>query len=166
MALRMILTAEDPALHKRCRPVTEFDERLHTLLDDMADTLYEANGVGLAAPQIGILRRVVVIDAGEELLELINPEIISSEGEQTGLEGCLSVPGEYGVVTRPMKATVRAQDRDGNWFEVDGEELMARAFCHELAHLDGHLYTEVAERMLTREELEELANQQEDEEEE
>ncbi|MBQ3071876.1 MAG: peptide deformylase [Oscillospiraceae bacterium] len=164
MALRMILTADESVLHKRCRPVTDFDERLHTLLDDMADTLYESNGVGLAAPQVGILRRVVVIDGGEELLELINPEIIATEGEQTGLEGCLSVPGKYGIVTRPMKATVRAQDRDGNWFEVDGEELMARAFCHELDHLDGHIYTEVAERMLTAEELEELANAQEDEE--
>ena len=164
MALRNILTAEDSALHKRCRPVTDFGERLHVLLDDLADTLYEANGVGLAAPQVGILRRVVVIDNEDELLELVNPELIASEGEQTGAEGCLSVPGEYGVVTRPMKATVRAQDRDGNWFEVEGEGLLARAFCHELDHLDGHVYTEIAERMLTPEEIEEMAKKQEREE--
>ena len=164
MALRNILTAEESALHKRCRPVTDFGERLHVLLDDLADTLYEANGVGLAAPQVGILRRVVVIDNEDELLELVNPELIASEGEQTGAEGCLSVPGEYGVVTRPMKATVRAQDRDGNWFEVEGEGLLARAFCHELDHLDGHVYTEIAERMLTPEEIEEMAKKQEQEE--
>ena len=162
MALRNILTADDPALHKRCRPVTDFGERLHVLLDDMAETLCEANGVGLAAPQVGILRRVVVIDDGENLLELVNPEMIATEGEQTGSEGCLSVPGEYGIVTRPMKAKVRAQDRDGNWFEVEGEELLARAFCHELDHLDGHVYTEIAERMLTPEEIEQLAREQED----
>lgn len=162
MALRNILTSDDPALHKTCRKVTDFGERLHVLLDDMAETLYEANGVGLAAPQIGILRRVVVIDDGENLLELINPEMISTEGEQTGPEGCLSVPGKYGVVTRPMKAKVRAQDRDGNWFEVEGEELLARAFCHELDHLDGHVYTEIAERMLTPEEIEQMADEQED----
>ena len=162
MALRNILTTEESALHKRCRPVTDFGERLHTLLDDMADTLYEANGVGLAAPQVGILRRVVVIENEDELLELVNPEIISTEGEQTGAEGCLSVPGEYGIVTRPMKATVRAQDRDGNWFEVEGEGLLARAFCHELDHLDGHVYTEIVERMLTPEEIEKMANAQEE----
>ena len=162
MALRNILTTEESALHKRCRPVTDFGERLHTLLDDMADTLYEANGVGLAAPQVGILRRVVVIENEDELLELVNPEIISTEGEQTGAEGCLSVPGEYGIVTRPMKATVRAQDRDGNWFEIEGEGLLARAFCHELDHLDGHVYTEIVERMLTPEEIEKMANAQEE----
>lgn len=165
MALRNILTAEESALHKRCRPVTDFGERLHILLDDMADTLFEANGVGLAAPQVGILRRVVVIENEDELLELINPEIIAAEGEQTGAEGCLSVPGQYGVVTRPMKATVRAQDRDGNWFEVEGEGLLARAFCHELDHLDGHVYTEIAERMLTPEEIEEMAKAQQEEQE-
>ena len=164
MALRNIVTVGDPVLGKICRPVTKFDEKLHTLLDDMADTLYEANGVGLAAPQVGVLRRVVIVDAGEELIELINPEIIASEGEQTGIEGCLSVPGKYGIVTRPMKATVRAQDRDGEWFEVEGEEIIARCFFHELDHLDGHIYTERAERMLTPKELEELLAQQEDEE--
>ena len=163
MALRNIVTVGDPVLGKVCREVTKFDEKLHTLLDDMADTLYEANGVGLAAPQVGILRRVVLVDTGEELLELINPEIIEVEGEQTGVEGCLSVPGKYGIVTRPMKAVVRAQDRDGQWFEVEGEELIARCFCHELDHLDGHIYTEKAEKMLTPEELEQLLEQEEEE---
>ena len=164
MALRNIVTQGDAILGKVCRKVTKFDEKLHTLLDDMADTLEEANGVGLAAPQVGILRRVVIVDTGEEILELINPEIIETEGEQTGMEGCLSVPGKYGIVTRPMKAVVQAQDRDGQWFEVEGEELIARCFCHELDHLDGHLYTEKAERMLTPEELEEYLSQEEEDE--
>lgn len=153
MALRNIVTVGDSVLNKVCRPVTKFDKRLHMLLDDMAETLEEANGVGLAAPQVGVLRRVVLVDTGDEILELINPEIIHSEGEQTGVEGCLSVPGKYGIVTRPNFVTVRAQDRNGDWFEAQGEELIARCFCHELAHLDGHLYTELAERMLTAEEL-------------
>ncbi len=164
MAMRNIVTVGDPALSKVCRKVIRFDDRLHTLLDDMADTLYEANGVGLAAPQVGVLRRVVIVDAGEELLELINPELIHVEGEQTGMEGCLSVPGKYGIVTRPMKATVRAQDRFGDWFEVEGEELIARCFCHELDHLDGRIYTEKAEKMLTPEEVQELLAQEEEEE--
>lgn len=164
MALRNIVTVGDSVLTKTCRPVTKFDKRLHILLDDMADTLYEANGVGLAAPQVGILRRVVLVDAGEELLELINPEILEQSGEQTGLEGCLSVPGKYGVVTRPNVVKVRAQDRFGDWYEVEGEGLIARAFCHELAHLEGQLYTEVADRMLTPEELEELAREEDGEE--
>lgn len=157
MALRNILTEEDPTLHKVSRVVTKFDDRLHELIDDMIETLHSANGVGLAAPQVGVLRRVVVVDAGDEVLELINPEIIAQSGEQTGMEGCLSVPGKYGIVTRPNDVTVRAQDRDGNWYEVEGQELMARAFCHELEHLDGHLYTEKVERFLTEEELQELA---------
>lgn len=161
MALRNIVTVGDSVLTKVCRPVTKFDKRLHILLDDMAETLVEANGVGLAAPQVGTLRRVVLVDTGEEILELINPEIIRTEGEQTGLEGCLSVPGKYGIVTRPNIVAVRAQDRFGEWFEVEGEELIARCFCHELAHLDGHLYTEVAERMLTPEELEAMYNEEE-----
>jgi len=165
MALRNIVTVGDSVLNKVCRPVVLFNHRLHVLLDDMAETMEDANGVGLAAPQVGVLRRVVVIDLGEEgILELINPEIVSESGTQTGLEGCLSVPGQYGVVTRPNVVKVRAQDRDGNWFEAEGEGLIARAFCHELAHLDGHLYTEVAERMLTPEELEDLSNEEEDEE--
>lgn len=154
MALRKILTEPNPTLHKVCRPVTEFNRRLHTLLDDMVDTLADANGVGLAAPQVGILRRVVIVDTGEGILELINPELIETSGEQEGAEGCLSVPGKYGLVKRPMVAKVRAQDRDGEWFEVEGEELIARCFCHELDHLDGHMYTELVSRYLTEEEME------------
>ena len=153
MGLRKILTVDEPALHKVCKPVTEFDKKLHKLLDDMRDTLIDAQGVGLAAPQIGILRRVVVVDTGEEILELINPTLLQTSGEQEGAEGCLSVPGKYGLVKRPYYATVRAQDRNGNWFEYDGEELTARCFCHELDHLDGIIYTEVMERYLTDEEL-------------
>ena len=154
MGLRKILTTDDPALHKVCRPVEKFDWRLHKLLNDMTDTLAEADGVGLAAPQVGILRRAVIVDTGEEILELVNPELLETSGEQEGAEGCLSVPGKYGLVKRPNYAKVRAQDRNGNWFEAEGEELIARCFCHELDHLDGILYTEVMERFLTEEELE------------
>ena len=153
MGLRKILTDKDPALHKVCKPVEVFDKKLHKLLDDMADTLAEANGVGLAAPQIGILRRVVIVDTGEEILELINPVMLETDGEQVGPEGCLSVPGKYGLVKRPYYAKVRAQDRYGEWFEAEGEELIARCFCHELDHLDGIVYTEVMERFLTEDEL-------------
>ena len=157
MALRNIVTEGDSVLTKVSRPVTKFDRRLHVLLDDMTDTLVDAGGVGLAAPQVGVLRRAVVVDTGEDgILELINPEIIEESGEQTGLEGCLSVPGKYGIVTRPNYVKVRAQDRDGNWFEAEGEELIARCFCHELAHLEGQLYTEIATRMYTVEELDEM----------
>ena len=163
MALRTILTDQDPALHKVCRPVTSFDGRLHDLLDDLKETLAHANGAGLAAPQVGILRRVVVVvDGNEEMLELVNPELISQEGEQEGLEGCLSVPGRWGIVKRPMKARVRAQDRNGNFFEAEGEEIVARCFCHELEHLDGHLFTERADRLYTNEELDELLQAQEE----
>ncbi len=154
MGLRKILTDKDPALHKVCRPVADFDKRLHKLLDDMRETLIDSNGVGLAAPQVGILRRVVVVDVGDEILELVNPELLETDGEQEGAEGCLSVPGKYGLVKRPYWAKVRAQDRDGNWFEVEGEELIARCFCHEIDHLDGILYTQVMERFLTEKELE------------
>jgi len=153
MGLRKILTDKEPALHKVCRPVEKFDWRLHKLLNDMADTLEVANGVGLAAPQVGILRRVVIVDTGEEILELVNPTIIETDGEQVGPEGCLSVPGKYGLVKRPYYAKVRAQDRHGEWFEAEGEELIARCFCHELDHLDGIVYTEVMERFLAEEEL-------------
>ena len=153
MALRNILTDKEPALHKVCKPVVNFDRKLHILLDDMRDTLIEANGVGLAAPQVGILRRVVLVDLGDEILELVNPEIIEVDGEQEGAEGCLSVPGKYALVKRPYYAKVRAQDRFGDWYEAEGEELIARCFCHELDHLDGILYTEVMERYLTDEEL-------------
>ena len=153
MGLRKILTDKEPALHKVCRPVEKFDWRLHKLLDDMAETLVDSNGVGLAAPQVGILRRVVLVDNGEEILELVNPSLLETDGEQEGPEGCLSVPGKYGLVKRPYYAKVRAQDRDGNWFEAEGEEIVARCFCHELDHLDGILYTEVMERFLTEDEL-------------
>ena len=153
MGIRKIMTVKEPCLHKVCRPVEKFDGKLHKLLDDMKETLLDANGVGLAAPQVGILRRVVVVDTGEDMLELVNPELLETSGEQEGAEGCLSVPGKYGLVKRPMVAKVRAQDRDGNWFEVEGEELIARCFCHEIDHLDGIVYTEVMERFLTEEEL-------------
>lgn len=153
MGLRKIMTVKEPCLHKVCRPVEKFDGKLHRLLDDMKETLAEANGVGLAAPQVGILRRVVVVDTGEEMLELVNPELLETSGEQVGSEGCLSVPGKYGIVKRPNYAKVRAYDRDGNEFEVEGEELMARCFCHELDHLDGIVYTEIMERYLTEEEM-------------
>ena len=154
MGLRKILTDTEPALHKVCKPVVNFDAKLFKLLDDMKETLQDANGVGLAAPQVGILRRVVLVDTGEEVLELINPELLETDGEQEGAEGCLSVPGKYGLVKRPYYAKVRAQDRHGEWFECEGEELIARCFCHELDHLDGIVYTEVMERFLTEEELE------------
>ena len=153
MGLRKILTDKDPALHKVCKSVTSFDQKLHKLLDDMAETLEEANGVGLAAPQVGILRRVVIVDVGDEILELVNPTLLETSGEQVGAEGCLSVPGKYGLVKRPYIAKVRAQDRHGEWYEVEGEELIARCFCHELDHLDGIVYTEVMDRFLTEEEL-------------
>ena len=153
MGLRKILTDKDPALHKVCKPVVNFDAKLHKLLDDMAETMQEANGVGLAAPQVGILRRVVTVDLGDEILELVNPTLVETDGEQVGAEGCLSVPGKYGLVKRPYYAKVKAQDRFGDWFEVEGEELIGRCFCHELDHLDGIVYTEVMERFLTEEEL-------------
>lgn len=153
MGLRKILTVKEPSLHKMCRPVEKFDGKLHKLLDDMKETLLDAGGVGLAAPQVGILRRVVVVDTGEEILELVNPELLETSGEQVGAEGCLSVPGKYGLVKRPMVARVRAQDRNGDFFEAEGEELIARCFCHEIDHLDGIVYTEVMERYLTEEEL-------------
>lgn len=157
MAIREILTQGDPILNKVAHPVTNFDRRLHDLIDDMRETLIEANGAGLAAPQIGILRRVVLVTNEEdEILELVNPEIIAKSGEQTGLEGCLSVPGYYGEVTRPAWVRVRAQDRNGAFFEVEGEEMTARCFSHELDHLEGHLYTELTKRLYTNEELDEM----------
>lgn len=140
MAIRNIVKDGDPVLRKICRSVISFDEKLATLLDDMLDTMYEANGVGLAAPQVGILRRICVIDIGEGPIELVNPAIISEQGEQIGDEGCLSIPGQSGLVKRPMKVTVKAQDRNGKTFEVSGEGLLARAFCHEIDHLNGILY--------------------------
>ena len=154
MAIREILREDDPVLRKVCHKVEKFDRRLWSLLDDMAETMYEANGVGLAAPQVGICRRAVVIDVGNGRIELINPEIIRTCGRIEGPEGCLSSPGEYGIVPRPEKARVRAQNRDGEWFEMSGEGLLARAFCHELDHLDGKLFKDLALRMMDPEELE------------
>lgn len=156
MAIRQIVKEGDPVLTKKCRPVEKFDDRLAQLLDDMAETLHLANGVGLAAPQVGILRRVVIIDVGEGVIELINPKIIAFSGEQESLEGCLSCPGEWGITRRPDYVKVKAQDRNGNEFTVDGKELLAKAFCHELDHLDGIIYKQKAIRMLTPEEIEEL----------
>ncbi len=163
MALRKIVVQGEDCLNKVCRPVTEFNRRLHLLMDDLLDTLSEAGGAGLAAPQVGVLRRACVVmdDDTEEFIELINPSIIAQSGEQTGPEGCLSVPGKWGLVTRPNYVRVRAQDRDGKWFEVEGEGLTARCYCHELEHLDGHLYTEHIDRFLTDEEVEEYFSQEE-----
>ena len=143
MAIRTIREMGDAVLEKPCKEVKEMTERTSQLIDDMIETLYDANGVGLAAPQVGILKRIVVIDTtGEDLLVLINPRIIESDGEQTGYEGCLSIPGKSGIVTRPNYVKVAALDRDMNPIELEGTELLARAFCHELDHLDGHLYVE------------------------
>lgn len=154
MAIRTILTREDPILTKRCHPVTRFDQKLWDLLDDLKETLAAANGAGLAAPQVGILRRaVIVVDDAGEMLELVNPEILEQSGEQEGLEGCLSVPGLWGTVKRPMWVKIQAQDRHGNLFQREGEAMTARCFCHELAHLEGHLYTELTDRLYTSEEL-------------
>ena len=152
MAIREIRKAPDEILFKKSRPVTAFDDRLCELLGDMADTMYEANGVGLAAVQVGILKRICVIDDGEGLIELINPVIVEESGSQTGTEGCLSFPGKWGIVTRPEHVTVRAFDRDGNEVEFEGSGLLARAFCHEIEHLDGHAFVEKAERFIDPEE--------------
>lgn len=164
MAIRKIVTEGDPVLNKVCHPVTKFDQKLADLLDDMKETLTEAGGAGLAAPQVGILRRVTVVVVGEdgEMLELVNPEIVEQKGEQDGLEGCLSLPGKWAYIKRPEWVKVRFQDRNGDWFEVEGEGIVARCFCHELAHLDGHLYVELADRVYTTEELDELMEEQED----
>ena len=170
MALRNILTKEQPLLYKKSRQVTDFNPRLHQLLDDMRETLLQANGVGLAAPQVGVLRRAVLVietnvPEGEDeyVIELINPEILESSGEQDGPEGCLSVPGEYGLVKRPMTVKVRAQDRYGETFEVEGTGLTARCFCHEIDHLNGIVFTSKAERMLSEEELQGGAADEEEE---
>ena len=165
MALRNIVLQGDESLTKVCSPVTDFNSRLHTLLDDMKETLLDSGGVGLAAPQVGILRRVCVVqNEDDEVIELINPEIIYTEGEQTGLEGCLSVPGKYGIVTRPEVVRVRAQDRNGDFFEVEDSDLTARCFCHEIEHLDGHLFVEHTDHLMTEEELEEFIRRQEEDE--
>lgn len=165
MALRKIVKVGDECLNKKCRPVTEFNDRLHALLDDMQETLTDAAGAGLAAPQVGVLRRICIVldERDDSFMELINPEIVGESGEQTGVEGCLSVPGKWGIVTRPNVVKVRAQDRDGNWFEAEREGLTARAFCHEIEHLDGHLFMEHVDHFLTDEELEAYMEGGEDE---
>ncbi len=142
MAIRQIREKDDEVLHKVCKQVTKFDQKLAILLDDMYDTMKERDGVGLAAPQVGILKRAVVIDVGDGKIELINPVITEEEGTQNGSEGCLSVPGVFGEVERPYKVTVKAQDRNGNEISVTGEELLARAICHECEHLEGKLFLE------------------------
>jgi len=169
MAKRYILQNGDPALKKKSRAVTDFNKRLHELIDDMRETLIEANGLGLAAPQIGVLRRVVLVvdttiesESHEEMIiELVNPEIIAKSGEQTGSEGCLSVPGVFGIVKRPQIVKVRAQDRFGNDIELWGKELTARAMCHEVDHLNGVMFTSLTDHILTEEELEQLAAEKE-----
>lgn len=166
MAIRTILIEGDPVLNKKCHPVTRFDEKLSDLLDDLKETLADANGMGLAAPQVGILRRAVVVlvdpETGE-MLELVNPEIVDQRGEQDGLEGCLSLPGKWAYIKRPDWVKVRAQDRTGQWFEAEGAGITARCFCHELAHLDGHLYTELSDRVYTTEEIDAMLAEEEDE---
>ncbi len=152
MSCRKLRFIGDELLRKKSRPVEEFGERIHTLLDDMAETMYESQGVGLAAPQVGILRRVVVIDVGDGLVEMINPEITASSGTQTDAEGCLSVPEYIGTVTRPDTVTVRAQDRDGKSFETTATGFFARAVCHELGHLDGVLFVDKADEIQKRDE--------------
>lgn len=161
MALRNILVRGEPTLNKISREVTDFNDRIHQLLDDMRDTLKKAEGVGLAAPQVGVLRRVVLVldtnieddDFDAQVIEMINPVILETEGEQTDAEGCLSVPGVYGMVTRPMRVKVAAYDRNGNRFERWGEGLTARAFCHEIDHLDGHLFVELTDDLFAPEQL-------------
>ena len=153
MAIREIRKYDDPALYKVCRPVEKFDERLGELLDDMAETMYQANGVGLAAPQVGILRRVVVIDVGDGIIELVIPRILRPAGSETTSEGCLSFPGEYGLVERPTEVEIEAEDRHGKTFRMTGHDLLARAFCHETDHLDGKVFKTIAIEMLDEEDL-------------
>jgi len=169
MALRNVLKDGDPTLRRNCRPYTEFGPRLHELLDDMAETMAVENGVGLAAPQVGIVRRCCIVletnvaeDEEEYIIELVNPEIIAFDGEQTGGEGCLSFPGVYGEVTRPEHVVVRAQDRFGEFFEVEGFGLTACAFCHEIDHLNGTCFVDKANRMYTEEELKEMYGEDEE----
>lgn len=163
MALRTILTDKDPVLRKVSRPVTSFDGRIHDLLDDLKETLEHAGGAGLAAPQLGILRRcVVVVDANDQMVELVNPEILErSDDIQDGFEGCLSVPGMWGMVKRPMRVKIRAQDRNGKTFETEGAGIVARCFCHEIDHLDGHIFTELTDHLYTQDELDELLEAEE-----
>ncbi len=162
--IKQILQKEDPALHKVCHPITKFDGKLAALLSDLTDTLKDAGGLGLAAPQIGILRRVcVVMDDDESYLELVNPEIVSQEGEQEGFEGCLSLAGMYGIVKRPMKVKVKAQDRTGAEVEYVREGITARCFCHEIEHLDGHMYYEHTDRLFNEDEVDKILQNAENE---
>lgn len=163
MARKKIIQQGDPILTKTSHPITVFDQKLHTLINDMKDTLLHVGGAGLAAVQIGILRRVVlVMDEKEQLIELVNPELVETSAEQQeGLEGCLSLAGMYGFVTRPMEATVRAQDRNGTYFTVSGKGIVARCFCHELEHLDGHMFDEHTERLYTEKQVDDLLDREE-----
>ena len=170
MALRNIVEKGDHILEKHCRTVTNFNQKLHTLLDDMTETLQKANGVGLAAPQVGILRRIALVmetnvptEDDEYVIELINPEILSESGMEGGPEGCLSLPGVYGWVDRPEHVVVRAQDRDGEWFELEGEGLTARAICHEVDHLEGIMFDDVADHIMSDEELDAYYEEHQDE---
>lgn len=156
MALRNIVIEGDPILLKKCRPVEKFDQRLWNLLDDIVETLADSGGVGLAAPQVGVMRRICVIDVGDGPMEFINPVIIASEGEQEVQEGCLSCPGEFGIIKRPAHVKARFQDREGNTLEMEGDDLLAQAMCHEFDHLDGVLFKTKVERMLTEEELKQM----------
>ncbi|MFI3324757.1 MAG: peptide deformylase [Clostridia bacterium] len=161
MATRNIVTSDYDVLYKKTRKVEKFDKKLHTLLDDMKETMELANGVGLAGPQVGILRQVCIIDVGDGIVELINPEILESSGTQDDAEGCLSFPGEYGMVERPNYVKFKAQDRDGNWYEMEGEELFARAVFHETDHLEGVVFTSKVSKMLTADELQALNEEDE-----
>ena len=163
MSIRKIVTEGDPVLNKHCHPVTKFDQKLADLLDDLKETLADANGMGLAASQIGILRRaVIVVNESGDMIELVNPEIVEKDGEEEGLEGCLSVPGKWGYVKRPTHVRVKAQDREGNQIDIEGDGLTARCLCHELDHLDGHLYVEYVDRLYTNEELDKILAERED----
>lgn len=163
MALRNIVKDGDPILTKVCRPVEKFDHKLEVLLDDMYETMQDADGVGIAGPQVGMMRRLCVIDVGEGRIDLVNPEIIETSGTQDGVEGCLSFPGEYGMVERPNHVKVRAQNKNGEWYEVEGEELLARALCHEIDHLDGICFVKRASRMVDPEELRSADESEEEE---
>ena len=158
MAVREIIKDPDPILYKKCHAVTKFDRKLASILEDMAQTMLAANGVGLAGPQIGFMRRVcVVLDTldNDKIIEMVNPEVVETEGEQTGSEGCLSFPDKFGMVTRPRIVTVRAQDRNGEWFTVKSHDLTARGFLHEIDHLDGHVFTEKVTEYITFDEEDE-----------
>lgn len=153
MAIRNVVKLGDETLRKKCKPVTVFDEKLGTLVDDMKETLKKENGVGLAAPQVGMLKRVIVVNDGEKCFELVNPVIIKESGIQKNVEGCLSIPNKYGITKRPLKVTVKAFDRNGKEFRVTGTDLMARCYCHEIDHLNGILFIDNVIRMLTPDEL-------------